>query len=205
MKKNYTCIKSDIFQYKKLNSKFYSFIYHIKCYDDIKEYLNFLKTKYSDASHICYAYRLFSGFTLLNDINTNDFSTDAGEPRGSSGPPILKVLKRHNMINVAVFVVRYFGGKKLGIPGLIESYSESTEGLIKKDNIKLWFPTKIITLKYPYNIEKSLNNLFEKFNINLKSQNYNDLICSVIEINIIDIDSFLKALSLFHTCSIKKT
>ena len=205
MKKNYTCIKSDIFQYKKLNSKFYSFIYHIKCYDDIKEYLNFLKTKYSDASHICYAYRLFSGFTLLNDINTNDFSTDAGEPRGSSGPPILKVLKRHNMINVVVFVVRYFGGKKLGIPGLIESYSESTEGLIKKDNIKLWFPTKIITLKYPYNIEKSLNNLFEKFNINLKSQNYNDLICSVIEINIIDIDSFLKALSLFPACSIKKT
>ena len=205
MKKNYTCIKSDIFQYKKLNSKFYSFIYHIKCYDDIKEYLNFLKTKYSDASHICYAYRLFSGFTLLNDINTNDFSTDAGEPRGSSGPPILKVLKRHNMINVVVFVVRYFGGKKLGIPGLIEAYSESTEGLIKKDNIKLWFPTKIITLKYPYNIEKKLNNLFEKFNINLKSQNYNDLICSVIEINIIDIDSFLKALSLFHTCSIKKT
>ena len=51
------------------------------------------------------------------------------------------------MINVTIFVVRYFGGKKLGIPGLIEAYSESAEGLIKKENIRLWFPTKIIELE----------------------------------------------------------
>ena len=205
MKKNYTCLKDDNFRYKKLNSKFYSFIYSVSCLNDVKEYLNFLKTKYSDASHICYAYRLFNGFTLLNEINTNDFSTDAGEPRGSSGPPILKILRRHNMINVAVFVIRYFGGTKLGIPGLIEAYSESAEGLIKQENIKLWFPTKILELEYPYNIEKPLNNLFKKFNVNINSQNYNHLIYSVIELNIIDIDSFLNALSSFPSCSIKKS
>ena len=205
MKKNYTCIKNDTFKSKKLNSKFYSFIYSITSHKDIKKYLNSLKTKHSDASHICYAYRLFNGFTLLNEINTNDFSTDAGEPRGSSGPPILKILKRHNMVNVVVFVIRYFGGTKLGIPGLIEAYSESAEGLIKKENIRLWFPTKIIELEYPYNIEKPLSNLFRKFNVNLISQNYNDLIYCVIELNIIDIDSFLNALTSFSSCSIKKT
>ena len=205
MKKNYTCIKNDTFRSKKLNSKFYSFIYSITSHKDIKEHLNFLKIKYSDASHICYAYRLFNGFTLLNEINTNDFSTDAGEPRGSSGPPILKILRRHNMVNVVVFVVRYFGGTKLGIPGLIEAYSKSTEGLIKKENIRLWFPTKIVELEYPYNIEKPLSNLFKKFNVNLTSQNYNDLIHSVIELNIIDIDSFLNTLSSFPSCSIKKS
>ena len=205
MKKNYTCLKNDTFNYKKLNSKFYSFIYSVTSHEDIKKYLNSLKTKYSDASHICYAYRLFNGFTLLNEINTNDFSTDAGEPRGSSGPPILKILRRHNMVNVVVFVVRYFGGTKLGIPGLIEAYSGSTEGLIKKENIRLWFPTKIVELEYPYNIEKPLSNLFKKFNINVNSQNYNDLIHSVIELNIIDIDSFLNALTSFPSCSIKSS
>ena len=205
MKKNYTCSKDGTFNYKKLNSKFYSFIYSISCINDVKEYLNFLKIKYSDASHICYAYRLFNGYTLLNEINTNDFSTDAGEPRGSSGPPILKILRRHNMINIVVFVVRYFGGTKLGIPGLIEAYSESTEGLIKKHNIKLWFSTKIIELKYPYNIEKPLRILFKKFDVNLKTQNYNDLIYSKIEVNTINIKSLLKEISLFTTCSIKKT
>ena len=205
MKNNYTCLKNDNFNYKKLNSKFYSFIYSASCHNDVKEYLNILKTKYSDASHICYAYRLFNGFTLLNDINTNDFSTDAGEPRGSSGPPILKILRRHNMINVAVFVIRYFGGIKLGIPGLIKAYSESAEGLIKKENLKLWFATKILELEYPYNIEKPLSNLFKTFNVNLNNQDYNNLIYSVIELNIIDIDSFLNALSSFPTCSIKKS
>ena len=205
MKKNYTCLKNDTFNYKKLNSKFYSFIYSVTSHEDIKKYLNSLKTKYSDASHICYAYRLFNGFTLLNEINTNDFSTDAGEPRGSSGPPILKIIRRHNMVNVVVFVVRYFGGTKLGIPGLIEAYSGSTEGLIKKENIRLWFPTKIVELEYPYNIEKPLSNLFKKFNVNVNSQNYNDLIHSVIELNIIDIDSFLSALSSFPSCSIKRS
>ena len=205
MKKYYTSLKDDDFKYKKLNSKFYSFIYPVSCNNDIKKYLNFLKIKYSNASHICYAYRLFNGFTLLNEINTNDFSTDAGEPRGSSGPPILKILRRYNMINVVVFVVRYFGGTKLGIPGLISAYSESTEGLINKDNIKLWFPTKIIELEYPYNIEKSLNILFKKFNVILKNKNYNDLIYSRIEVNIININSLLKELTLFTTCSVKKT
>ena len=205
MKKNYTCLKNDTFNYKKLNSKFYSFIYSVTCHKDIKNYLNDLKIKYSDASHICYAYRLFNGFTLLNEINTNDFSTDAGEPRGSSGPPILKILKRHNMVNVVVFVVRYFGGTKLGIPGLIESYSESTEGLIKKENIRLWFPTKIVELEYPYNIEKPLSNLFKKFNVNINSQNYDNSINCILELNIIDIDSFLNALTSFPSCSIKES
>jgi len=205
VKKNYTCLKNDTFNYKKLNSKFYSFIYSVTSHEDIKKYLNSLKTKYSDASHICYAYRLFNGFTLLNEINTNDFSTDAGEPRGSSGPPILKIIRRHNMVNVVVFVVRYFGGTKLGIPGLIEAYSDSTEGLIKKENIRLWFPTKIVELEYPYNIEKPLSNLFKKFNVKVNRQNYNDLIYSVIELNIIDIDSFLNALTSFPSCSIKRS
>ena len=180
-------------------------MYSASCNNDIKKYLNILKIKYSDASHICYAYRLFNGFTLLNEINTNDFSTDAGEPRGSSGPPILKILRRYNMVNVVVFVVRYFGGTKLGIPGLISAYSESTEGLINKNNIKLWFPTKIIELEYPYNIEKPLNILFKKFNVNLNKQNYNNLIYSKIEIKITDIDPLIKELSLFSNCHIKKS
>ena len=109
------------------------------------------------------------------------------------------------MVNVVVFVVRYFGGTKLGIPGLISAYSESTEGLINKDNIKLWFPTKIIELEYPYNIEKPLNILFKKFNVNLNKQNYNNLIYSKIEIKITDIDPLIKELSLFSDCHIKKS
>ena len=197
-------INNKYFLYKKLNSKFYSFMYSISSSDDIKKQLNQLKQKYSDASHICYAYRLFNGFNLLNEINTNDFSTDSGEPRGSSGPPILRILKKYNMINTSIFVVRYFGGKKLGIPGLIEAYSESANNLISQNNLQKWFPIKTVSLVYPYNIEGSLNNLFKAFNIKIKKQDYQDYISSIIEINIYDIDDFVKKLSDFPACSIKE-
>ena len=102
-------IQSEIssFYYKIQNSKFYSFIYPVNSVEEVKNNLNLLKNKYTDSSHICYAYRLFSGYDLLNSYNTDDFSTDAGEPRGSSGPPILKVLKRHQMINVVIILNLY--------------------------------------------------------------------------------------------------
>ena len=111
-------IQSQNSSYKQSNSKFYGFLYQASSLDEIKLYLKVLKEKFPDASHICYAYRLFNGFNLLQDINISEYNTDAGEPRGSSGPPILKILKKFHMINSVIFIVRYFGGKKLGISGL---------------------------------------------------------------------------------------
>ena len=148
--------------YKQSNSKFYGFLYKASSLDDVKLYLKDLKDKFPDASHICYAYRLFNGFNLLKDINISEYNTDAGEPRGSSGPPILKTLKQFHMINSAIFIVRYFGGRKLGIPGLIEAYSNSSKLLIDSKQLENWFPTKTIGLEYPYNLESTLNILFKK-------------------------------------------
>ena len=107
--------RNNRFVYKQLNSKFYGYLYSVSSIDDIKKHLNQLKEKYPDCSHICYSYRLFNGFNLLKDINISEFSNDDGEPRGSAGPPILKILKRYDMINTVIFIVRYFGGKKLWI------------------------------------------------------------------------------------------
>ena len=144
--------RNNRFIYKQLNSKFYGYLYSVLSTDDVKKYLNQLKQEYPDCSHICYSYRLFNGFNLLKDINVSEFSNDDGEPRGSAGPPILKILKRYDMINTVIFIVRYFGGKKLGIPGLIEAYSNSSEGLILNDYLESWYLKQILELDYPYNI-----------------------------------------------------
>ena len=87
-----------------------------------------------------------------NEKSISEFSNDDGEPRGSAGPPILKILKRYDMINTVIFIVRYFGGKKLGIPGLIEAYSNSSEGLILNDYLESWYPIQILELDFPYNL-----------------------------------------------------
>ena len=63
-------------------------------------------------------------------IIIDDFSTDAGEPRGSAGLPILNELKSKKLINTVIYIIRYFGGSKLGIPGLIKSYSITAENTL---------------------------------------------------------------------------
>ena len=196
--------KSKNSTYKQSNSKFYGFLYKVSSIDDVKFYLKDLKEKFPDASHICYAYRLFNGFNLLKDINISEYNTDAGEPRGSSGPPILKVLKQFHMINSVIFIVRYFGGKKLGIPGLIEAYSNTSKLLIDSKQFKNWFPTKSIKLEYPYNLESVLNNLFKKFNVVIKKQQFQDLVCSHIKINEFEFNNFITEITKLPTCKIQK-
>lgn len=79
-----------------------------------------IRALHPKARHHCYAYR------FLERDEITEYATDAGEPTGSAGQPILGELRRNNLINVCVIVVRYFGGTKLGIPGLIHAYREST-------------------------------------------------------------------------------
>ena len=203
MKINLLCpIKNQKSTYNQLNSKFYSFLYKVTSIDEVKFYLKALKENFPDASHICYAYRLFDGFTILNDINTSDFSADSGEPRGSAGPPILKILKKFKLVNSSIFVVRYFGGKKLGIPGLIEAYSKSSQLVIDSQNMKKWFPTVDIKLYYPYSIENKINSLFSTFNIKIKKQEFKESIYSVIQLNQLKMNDFIDKIGNFPDCKV---
>jgi len=189
--------------YKQSNSKFYGFLYKASSIDEVKLYLKNLKEQFPDASHICYAYRLFNGYNLLKDINILEYNTDAGEPRGSSGPPILKALKQFHLINSVIFIVRYFGGKKLGIPGLIEAYSNASKLLIDLKQLKNWFPTKSMGLEYPYNLENTLNNLFKKFDVVIKKQKFQDLVFTFIEINEFEFNEFTAEIQKLPTCKIQ--
>ena len=108
------------------------------------------------------------------------------------------------MINTVIFIVRYFGGKKLGIPGLIEAYSNSSEGLILDNDLEIWYPTKIIELDYPYHLEKQLISLFKSFDVRIKKQFFKDSINSIIELNEIRANDFIQEISNFPSCKIKK-
>ena len=177
--------------YKQSNSKFYTFLYKVCSINDIKLHLNNLKLQYPDASHICYAYRLFDGLTILDEINISEYSADAGEPRGSAGPPILKILKKNNLINTAVFVVRYFGGKKLGIPGLIEAYSKSTEIVINSNELIKWSPIINIELTYHYSLDIVVKKLINKFNAKVTKQLFQDNILSIIDLDYFKMNDFI--------------
>ena len=105
--------------FKDNGSRFISFAFPVETEEEIKDIVAELKKKYHDVRHHCYAYRL--GY-LGDRFRAND----DGEPSGSAGRPILGQIDSRGLSDVLVVVVRYFGGIKLGIPGLIRAYKTST-------------------------------------------------------------------------------
>ena len=126
-------------------SKFISFVFYVQTVDEIKKHLEELNNKYSDATHICYAY-------VVNDNGIKEKAVDNGEPAGTAGKPILDCIKKQNFVNMLVAVVRYFGGIKLGAGGLVRAYSQSAKTVIEscKQHTQKYmqFEEKTITLTY---------------------------------------------------------
>jgi uncharacterized YigZ family protein len=95
-----------------------------------KDFISQIQGKYKDATHNCYAY-------LVNTDSENvEYYSDAGEPSGSAGRPILNAIKSKNITNVVIVVTRYFGGKKLGIRGLIDAYGATALSVIEEAGIR---------------------------------------------------------------------
>ena len=129
---------------KERGSRFLGYGKPVTSISAIRDFHQDLDTQFNDASHICYAYRLFVGPRL------DEFATDSGEPKGSAGLPILNVLKRANLVNYAIFVVRYFGGTKLGIPGLIKTYGTAAELCLENTKRELYIPTDVLVVQHGY-------------------------------------------------------
>lgn len=110
-------------------SRFISHIYPCTTKSTADTLLQSLKKNHHKANHICYAYR-------MGKKKPTDFSTDAGEPSGSAGKPILGELLKNELTDVCLFVIRYFGGVKLGIRGLIDAYRTASETVISKSTIQ---------------------------------------------------------------------
>lgn len=101
--------------YKEKGSKFFSFVFPVKDITEVKSILDELKKKYYDATHHCYAY-------ILGFEKETFRMNDDGEPSSTAGKPIYGQLQSKNLTNVLLVVVRYFGGTKLGVSGLIKAY-----------------------------------------------------------------------------------
>lgn len=114
--------------YKEKGSKFFAYLHPIENEEQGKELLKQYKKKYFDARHHCYA------LIIGTDMALQKYSDD-GEPAHTAGSPILNKLRSHELCNVICIVVRFFGGTKLGVPGLIEAYKGATEAAIAQAHI----------------------------------------------------------------------
>lgn len=131
--------------FKDRNSKFYAYAFEVNDENEIKAALEELSSAHHKARHICYAYR-FGEDAEYYRIN------DDGEPSGSAGMPIYNQLLSRELNHVLVAVVRYFGGTKLGVPGLINAYGESAAMALDEAGEKIVVPKTKIEIVVDYGL-----------------------------------------------------
>ncbi|MBR2969939.1 MAG: YigZ family protein [Clostridia bacterium] len=108
-------------------SRFIAYRYDLDDLEEVKNILESLKKEHKKATHICYAY-------VYNKECVSEKCCDDGEPGGTAGYPILNVIKKKNLTNTFVAVVRYFGGIKLGAGGLTRAYTKSCASVLNEKN-----------------------------------------------------------------------
>jgi uncharacterized YigZ family protein len=130
--------------FKEKGSKFYGYAFPVLSEDDVKEYLEQLKKQHHTARHFCYAWQLG---TCYESYRAND----DGEPSNSAGMPIYGQLQTFDVTNILVVSVRYFGGTKLGVGGLIQAYKTSAQMALEACKIikRTIDETFILIFEYP--------------------------------------------------------
>lgn len=138
-----TLLNPATFELKEKGSKFLAFAFPVKNEEEIKIQLGELKHTYADATHHCYAYKIFEVYRANDD----------GEPKNSAGLPIYRQILSENLECVLVVVVRYYGGKKLGMAGLVKAYGEAANACLLAAQRTLAIPTLNYQIKCKANFQ----------------------------------------------------
>jgi uncharacterized YigZ family protein len=129
--------------YKEKGSRFISFAIPVLNETEVKRELELLRNKYHDARHHCYAY-------VIGFDKNGSRANDDGEPSGTAGRPILGQIVSADLTNTLIVVIRYFGGIKLGVSGLIQAYRTAAKEAIGQTNIISRIVSDIYELEFSY-------------------------------------------------------
>ncbi|REG83079.1 IMPACT family protein [Algoriphagus antarcticus] len=149
--------------YKDKSSKFFYFSFPVKNEEEIKNHLSDLRKKYFDARHHCFAWMLGKDADQFR-------ANDDGEPNHSAGDPILGQIRSNNLTNILIVVVRYFGGTKLGISGLIQAYKTSAALAIEENEIMEEHLKTSVSIHFPYPVMNDVMKLIKAHDLQILSQ-----------------------------------
>lgn len=185
------------FSLRERGSRFLGYAYSVKSEADFKEKLNLLKAQYPDATHHCYAF-------VLNPDKSAQRAADDGEPYNSAGKPILRAIISHNLTNVALVVVRYFGGTQLGIPGLIDAYGRTAQGCLEQLKTELCFIEDRYTVSCDFEHEQDIHRLLPHFKARVLNCKYTNRVEMEIGVRRSLADDWLKAVLRNYHITLKK-
>ena len=153
--------------FKDKGSRFIGLVFPVKSETEVKEILAEIKKKYYDATHHCFAY--YMGHIGSPSIRMND----DGEPSGTAGKPIYGQILSFGLKNVLVVVIRYFGGTKLGVSGLINAYKETAKIAISNAKIEERKIKDVYTVAFAYPLMNAVMQVLKNDAINIKNTSYN--------------------------------
>lgn len=149
--------------YKEKGSKFFGYAYPVLNEESVKTHLENLKKEHHTARHWCYAYQLGTEKIIYR-------ANDDGEPNNSAGMPIYGQIQSFDLTNVLVVVVRYFGGTKLGVGGLIQAYKTAAQLALESSSIVKRTIDKRIELKFEYKNMNKVMRLIKEHDLRIESQ-----------------------------------
>ena len=170
--------------YKEKGSKFHAYAYSVTGEADIEHRLEEVRKLHPKARHHCYAWRLG---TDGNQHRAND----DGEPSGTAGRPIYGQLLSHDLTDVLVVVVRYFGGTKLGASGLIHAYKTAADDALSRGEVRMCHLQQLVRISFDYARMGDIMNALHRFDVQIVSQDYDPSPMLVIGILIESVDTVL--------------
>lgn len=152
--------------FKERNSKFYFFAFPVDTEDQIKENLGKFRKTYFDARHHCFAW-------VLGKNGDHFRAFDDGEPNHSAGDPILGQIRSKGLTNILIVVIRYFGGTKLGMSGLIQAYKTAAALAIENSEIIQKQVLAELEIQFPYASMNEVMRRVKYYDLQITSQEMN--------------------------------
>ena len=153
--------------YTDRRSKFYAFAHHVETVDDCKALINEYRKKYFDARHCCYAY-------MLGPERQEWRANDDGEPSSTGGKPIMGQINSHELTDILVCVIRYYGGVNLGTSGLIDAYRTAAASAIEDADIIECFQKEEVKFHFTYPMMNGLMRIVKEMNPAIVSQSFDN-------------------------------
>lgn len=181
--------------YKEKGSKFIAYAYHAETVEEAMQYVADLKVKYHDARHWCFAYRITP---LQPQVRAND----DGEPSNSAGIPIFNQILSAELWNTIVIVVRYFGGTKLGVSGLIQAYKESAAIALENATTRREYIMENVEIEFPYTEMNDVMRLVKEMELTVVEEKMGLNASYILGVRKDDFDKVHKRLEQLHKIKI---
>lgn len=166
-------------KFTEKKSRFLSFAYHVSSADEAKCKMKQLQNEYHDARHVCWAY-------MVGPERKEWQANDNGEPSGTAGKPILGQINSLGLTDVVVGVVRYFGGIKLGTPGLIAAYKEAASLALEASGVRECIRQENIAFTFPYMVMNDVMKIVKSTGAEIVSQQFDNSCSMTLSIRLDD-------------------